>query len=98
MAQRLFEHDEKTIDRSDDDRLTEAAGLVLGRPFTEPERKVLLASKERLEAYFTENEEAAAELIQVGESKIEDDIRSAQLATWTMLCNQLLNLDEALTK
>jgi cytochrome c553 len=98
LAQRLFEHDEKTIDRSDDDRLTEAAGLVLGRPFTEPERKVLLASKERLEAYFTENEEAAAELIQVGESKIEDDIRSAQLATWTMLCNQLLNLDEALTK
>jgi hypothetical protein len=34
----------------------------------------------------------------VGESKVDESMDDVTLATWTMVCNQILNLDEVLNK
>ena len=40
----------------------------------------------------------AAELIAVGESKADPTLDAPTLAAWTMLANELMNLDEVLNK
>jgi hypothetical protein len=37
-------------------------------------------------------------VIAVGETQPSAEFAAAELASWTMLCNQLLNLDEVLNK
>ena len=48
--------------------------------------------------HFKANEKEAKELIKHGDSKVPEDIEIDKLAAWTMLCSQLYNLDEAITK
>ena len=40
----------------------------------------------------------AGELIQTGESEPDASFDAGTLAAWTMLCNQMMNLDEVLNK
>jgi hypothetical protein len=47
--------------------------------------------------YGTAPAEATA-LITLGESQPDPSLPPAELAAWTMISNQLLNLDETLTK
>ena len=42
--------------------------------------------------------ESAKKLIAVGESKADPTLDPSELAAWTMLANQLMNLDEVLNK
>ena len=42
--------------------------------------------------------EAAKELITVGESKPDEKLYPIEVATWTMIANLILNLDEVLNK
>ena len=49
-------------------------------------------------AFYKGHEKEAKELITVGESKPDGGLPADQLAAWTMLANQLLNLDEVLNK
>ena len=48
--------------------------------------------------YYKENPADANAKIKVGESKADPTLDPRQLAAWTMLCNQVLNLDEVLNK
>ena len=56
------------------------------------------ASLNGLSAYYDAHADDAAQLLTVGESKPDPSLPAATLAAWTMLTNQLLNLDEVLTK
>ena len=56
-----------------------------------PALKYLLAEYEKDPA-------GAAKLIAVGETKPDAKLKATELAAWTMLANQLLNLDEVLNK
>ena len=49
-------------------------------------------------AHYAGDAEDAKTLISVGESEPAADLAAPELAAYTMLANQLLNLDEALTK
>jgi Protein of unknown function (DUF1553)/Protein of unknown function (DUF1549)/Planctomycete cytochrome C len=49
-------------------------------------------------AGYVANVEAAAELLNVGESSLDDTLDANQLAAWTIVANMLLNLDETITK
>ena len=50
-----------------------------------------------LKAYQADGEEAK-KVIAVGESKPDSALDSSTLAAWTMLINELMNLDEVLNK
>lgn len=71
---------------------------LLSRTFNDAEKGVIRASLDELSTYFAAHPEAAAELIAVGESKADPSVDPVALAAWTMLANQLMNLDEFLNK
>jgi hypothetical protein len=81
-----------------DRRLDAMARRVLARPFRPDERPVVHASLAKLEAYYRSHPDQAATLIAVGESKPDPGLDPKTLAAWTMLANELMNLDEFLNK
>lgn len=83
---------------SDAQTLDYVARRVLCRPLEERERAVLLADKEEFLAHYKAQPDDARALTAVGESKADETLDTAQLAAWTMVCNQVMNLDEALNK
>ncbi|HEX5105664.1 MAG TPA: DUF1553 domain-containing protein [Pirellulaceae bacterium] len=94
LAQRAI----KEGGEKDDDRLDFVARRLLARPFRVEELPIVKASLTELSAYYTANVEDAIKLIAVGESKADPALDPAQLAAWTMLVNELMNLDEVLNK
>jgi hypothetical protein len=83
---------------SQDARLDFVARRLLARPFRAEELPIVRQSLADLLAHYQGNVEDARQLIAVGESKPDEKLDPAELAAWTMLVNQLLNLDEVLNK
>jgi hypothetical protein len=79
-------------------RLDLAARRLLARPFRADESKVVRESLDGLLAYYKAHPDDAAKLIAVGESKADARLDPPTLAAWTMLANELMNLDEVLNK
>ncbi|MBX7103888.1 MAG: DUF1553 domain-containing protein [Gemmataceae bacterium] len=71
---------------------------VLARPLSPEERKITLVSLGRLTDYYQAHPDEAVRLLTVGESPRDTRLNPVQHAAWTMLCNELLNLDEAICK
>ena len=67
-------------------------------PAAAEEAKVVQASLNDLLAHYKAHAEDAKKLIAVGESKADPSLDAATLAAWTMLANELMNLDEVLNK
>ena len=80
------------------DPLTFIAERVLCRPLKEKEKPILAASLADLRKHYTTSAADTDALLAVGESKPDAKLPKAELAAWTMLCNQLMNLDEVLNK
>ena len=74
------------------------ANRLLARPLRMPERIVVETTLADLESHYKLNPAAARDLIAVGESKTEVNLPEDKLAAWTVLVNQLMNLDEVLNK
>jgi hypothetical protein len=91
---------EKVVKAGADDaaRLKAVALRVLARPLTDKESAVALRIKNTIQAHYKAKPDDAKALIAVGESKADVALDPADLATWTMVCNQMLNLDETLNK
>jgi hypothetical protein len=71
---------------------------LLVRTPRDEERPVIEASLSDLLAYYRAHPSDARELLAVGESKRDESLDPATHAAWTMLTNQLMNLDEVLNK
>jgi cytochrome c553 len=71
---------------------------LLSRPLRTEEQQVVEASLTELLAHYQAHPDQAAALLKVGESVVDAGLEPATLAAWTMLCNQLMNLDEVLNK
>ena len=71
---------------------------LLSRTFKDNERAIIQSSHKDLETFYKSHEAEAKELIKVGESIADPKLNPAQLAAWTMVCNQVMNLDEVLNK
>ncbi len=82
----------------DSQTLDHIAQRVVGRNLLAKEQDVLMADKEVFLAYYQSHPADAAALISVGESKPNQSLDPCGLATWTMVCNQVMNLDEVLNK
>lgn len=71
---------------------------LLSRELRPEEVAVARSSLDRLLIHYTKHVDEAQNLIQVGESKPDASLPAGELAAWTMLCNELMNLDEVLNK
>ncbi|MFI5458260.1 MAG: DUF1553 domain-containing protein [Isosphaerales bacterium] len=79
-------------------RIDFIARRLLARPFLPAELAVIQTSFAKLNAFYHSNPDLAARLLTVGESKADPSLEPATLAAWTMLANELMNLDEFLNK
>jgi hypothetical protein len=81
-----------------DGRLDFLARRLLARPLRAEEAATVQASLKDLEEYYKAHADDAKQLIAVGEAKTDTALDPAPLAAWTMLTNELMNLDEVLNK
>ncbi len=81
-----------------DARLDFVTTRLVARAFVDAERAVARRTYDRLLEAYAADTDAAGELLEVGESAPDRTLPAAESAAWTMLVNQLLNLDEALNK
>jgi len=85
--------------KGDDDRTLDlVARRLLARPLSEVESNLMQSSRLSLLTHYQTTPEDAAALLAVGDTPAEKAIAPPVLAAWTMVCNQLMNLDEALNK
>jgi hypothetical protein len=82
---------------SDDARLEFVAERLLARPLSAEETVIAKRSLEELADWYKAHPDDAKALTTVGESKPRA-VDPALLAAWTMLTNELMNLDEVLCK
>ena len=79
-------------------RLDFMAQHLLARPLRPEESQTLLASLQGLLDYYGNHVDEAKQLLKVGESPADPALEPPLLAGWTMLANELMNLDEVLNK
>ncbi|MGC4006382.1 MAG: hypothetical protein QM811_25965 [Pirellulales bacterium] len=79
-------------------RLDRLARRILSRPWKPAESEILLASLAEMRAVYKDRADDAKQLITFGDSKPDDRLDARELAAWTMLVGEMLNLDEALNK
>lgn len=83
--------------RTDENRLALLTSRLLSRSFDDEERGIAMASLETLRAWYADHPDDAKQLIAVGQSTPQA-LDPIELASWTMLTNELMNLDEFLCK
>lgn len=71
---------------------------VLARPLREPERAILDSSLLSMLSHYQATPEDAKALLAVGDTPPDKTLEPPVLAAWAMVCNQVMNLDEALNK
>jgi hypothetical protein len=81
-----------------EDRADFLAKRILLRALRPEEEQVVRTSFDELLDFYQSQPEDARKLIAVGESKADPSLDASMLAAWTMIANELLNLDEVLNK
>jgi hypothetical protein len=79
-------------------RLDYVVRKLLARPFRAEELAVSKAALDDLQTFYKSHAQDAKKLLQVGDSKRDETLDASEHAAWTMLVNQLMNLDEVLNK
>ena len=79
-------------------RMNTLSGRLLSRPFRDEEAKVVAASLADLSIFYKAHPEDAAKLLAFGDKKADASLDAPTLAAWSMLANELMNLDEVLNK
>ena len=83
---------------STDKRMNRLSMAVLSRPWNASELIVLTSVLDDLKVYYKNHKADAEKLVAFGDTPAPTDLPVGDLAAWTMLCNQVLNLDEVLVK
>src|SRR5207247_3911089 len=81
-----------------DSRLDFITTRVLARPLQTRERQILKGALKDFLSYYDSHPDQAGKLVAVGESKRDTSVPAVELAAWTMVASDILNLDEALNK
>ncbi len=97
-ARRLAERVLSQGGATEEGRFEFLAKRVLSRPFKAEEEKIIRESLAELAAFYKGHSAEAKELITVGESRPDPRLDAATLAAWTMVTNEIMNLDEVLCK
>ena len=80
------------------DRLDFLAERLLARRLTAKEKKIVAANAGGLLAHYQQQPKEAEKLLAVGDSKPDPKLDAPTLAAYTMVANELMNLDEVLNK
>ena len=97
-ARHLAEAAMKGGGASDANKIDYIAQRLIARSFRPTELKIVQASLDDLLANYRTRPDDARKLITVGESRPDATLDAGTLAAWTMLVNELMNLDEVLNK
>ena len=99
-AREIATHFLKTPDSTADEnsRLARLYQQITSRQADEPTLAILHASLEDFTGHFQADPEGAAALVHTGDSPPNPDLAPEQLAPWTLLASQLLNLDQIINK
>ena len=92
LARRLIREGGPT----DEDRMSFGFRLVTSRQPEPAEIEVLMRGLRRHRSVYENDPEAAAKLVRVGESVMDPELDTVELAAHTALANGLLNLDETI--
>ncbi len=85
-------------DQADVERMQFAAARLLSRELRTNELDVLKSAMEHLRSHYLDHPDAAQALLGVGESKVDESVDPVELAAWTMLASEMMNLDETICK
>jgi hypothetical protein len=96
-ARHLAERTMKSV-KSFDGRLDSLSSYALARPLEARERAVVQRSYKSYLSHYDAKPEEARKLLAMGESPHDMKLSAQELAAWTMVASQILNLDEALNK
>lgn len=94
----LAQHTLLRVSGDDTTRLHAASQQLLCRSLQPAEVTILAGSLAELRTHYSKNAPDAEALLTVGESKSDPKLAKSELAAWTMVCSQLMNLDEVLNK
>jgi len=98
-ARVLAEKALKSTDAADTNAMIEfISARLLSRPLRPEERGVVKGTLDDVLSHFRAQPEEAGSQVAVGESKADPNVDVPTLAAWTMIANQLMNLDEVLNK
>ena len=84
--------------KESEQRIDLMSEILLSRPAPPKMANVLETSLKRMEEHYATDPKAARALVEVGEKKRDTAIPETELAAWTMLASEMLNLDETVTK
>lgn len=84
--------------KTTEERIHLISSALLARPMSNDELDVVKLTLKRAKDKFTNSSEDATKLITVGESKPDGSLAAPELAAWTVVANQILNMDETLNK
>jgi len=93
LAERVMVHADSPVAR-----LELLGELVVSRPWTARERAVFTESLQKYQTLYADDEAAAVELIEHGESEPSPALAATELAPWMLVASTALNLDETLNK
>lgn len=94
LAQRIILNGGGTPEK----RIDMLSEVLLSREPSPKMTSVLLSSYEEIKKHYSADPKAAHALLTVGESKADLSIPAPELAAWTMVASEMLNLDETITK
>ena len=79
-------------------RINRMSQILLAHDAPAPMAAVLESSLQRVQQHYSKEPRAAHSLVEIGEKKRDVSIPEAELAAWTMVASEMLNLDETLNK
>jgi hypothetical protein len=79
-------------------RITYMSELLLSHPPAAKMEAVLQSSYEQMRRHYADDAKDAQGLLAVGEKRRDETIPAPELAAWTMVASEMLNLDETLNK
>ncbi len=84
--------------RQPEQRIDLMGQILLSRDPSPKMAAVLEGSLKQMQEHYAADPKAARALVDVGEKKRDTAIPETELAAWTMVASEMLNLDETVTK
>jgi hypothetical protein len=79
-------------------RINRMSEILLAHDAPAPMEAALAASVRQMKEHYSKDPKAAHSLVEIGEKKRDASIPEPELAAWTMVASEMLNLDETINK